>query len=81
MAVPPVLYKGYSMVPLWILMDYCGADATYDPMTKTLYLSSKYGSSARPVRGSDRYSVALGRAPHINISEDTLWHEKLARTF
>ncbi len=46
MLVPPVFYRGNCMVPLWVLMDYCGADVNYDPLTKTLHLWGTYASNA-----------------------------------
>ena len=46
MLVPPVFYRDNCMVPLWVLMDYCGADVTYDPLSKTLHLWGAYASNA-----------------------------------
>ncbi len=81
MLVPPVFYKGASMVPLWILMDYCGADATYDPTTKTLYLDGEYGRSGRPAPGQGRYGSALDRHLHPALTDKVPWREKLASSF
>ncbi len=36
MAVPSVLYRGHSMVPRWLLRQYCGVTATWDPIGHTL---------------------------------------------
>ena len=46
MAVPPVLYRGHSMVPLWLRRQYCGVTATWDLTSHTLYLQSAHGSGA-----------------------------------
>jgi hypothetical protein len=54
MMVPPVFYRGNCMVPVWVLMDYCGADVNYDPLTKTLHLWGKYSSSAPARLRSER---------------------------
>jgi peptidoglycan/xylan/chitin deacetylase (PgdA/CDA1 family) len=43
MSVPAILYKGTSMVPLWVLVDYCGASANLDEKTRTLYITGTFG--------------------------------------
>lgn len=52
MAVPAVFYRGNSMIPLWVLVDYCGASAVYDAASKTLYIKGKYSLPLSPVEGS-----------------------------
>lgn len=43
MSVPAILYKGTSMVPLWVMVDYCGASANLDEKTRTLHITSNFG--------------------------------------
>ncbi len=43
MTVPAVLYRGSAMVPLWVLVDHCGASAAYDEGTRTLYITGTFG--------------------------------------
>ena len=43
MSVPAILYKGTSMVPLWVLVDYCGASANLDEKTRTLHITGSFG--------------------------------------
>jgi hypothetical protein len=40
--VPPVLYRGESMIPLWALLNYCGAQARYDALSRTLDIDTPY---------------------------------------
>ncbi len=78
MLVPPVFYKGTSMVPLWILMDYCGADASYDPTTKTLHLRGKYASWRQPAPAASSYHSGLERQLQPALSDTSPWQEQLA---
>ena len=39
---PPILYRGEPMVPLWLLVNYCGGRARYDTTSHTLDLDTPY---------------------------------------
>ncbi|MFP3905067.1 MAG: polysaccharide deacetylase family protein, partial [Armatimonadota bacterium] len=59
MAVPPVFFKGNCMIPLWVLLEYCGARAAYDPLHTTLHIHGKYAPDAlSPAPVDNRYSLA-----------------------
>lgn len=71
MAVPPVFFRGNCMIPLWVLVEYCGARAAYDPLHTTLHIHGQYSPdvlSLPPVQ--ERHS------PSDN--ENIAWHERLS---
>jgi peptidoglycan/xylan/chitin deacetylase (PgdA/CDA1 family) len=69
MAVPPVLYRGHSMVPVWLLRQYCGITATWDPTSHTLYLQSAHGSGASALNHLPLHAASAMRLPN---TADTL---------
>lgn len=71
MAVPPVFFKGHSMVPLWLLREYCQARAAYDPLHQTLHITGGYASSGALLHADD--------SPlRVSLSEDAPWQDRLS---
>ncbi len=62
MSVPAILYRGTSMVPLWVLVDYCGASANLDEKTRTLYITGTFGPTPSSA-GSGGLWRALPQTP------------------
>ncbi len=70
LAVPPVFFRGNCMIPLWVLVEYCGARAAYDPLHTTLHIHGKYAP--------DALSFAPAQNRYSPPEDGTIvWHRRL----
>lgn len=72
MAVPPVFFRGHSMIPLWLLMEHCGATGAYDPLHTTLHLRTRYGASPLSLHADNDSAV------RVSLTDDAPWHDRLS---